>query len=314
MFLSPTVVCIRQNCVFAVVTLLGVSSPLDRYTQELSLRGASPEWTTCRKTTQTRQTPLSVSSTQRYRWARGEMTRTHIRQRGLSLLCSCWEGFSAVLLMYSTRGTRLKRSHAAAYAGLMACPMQPSMRRGTSFKTGDKRTTATTQSVPTPYKSTYLAQSYHLTLRTPTTLPHQHTTQHQPYPHPHPTPYRPSPFLPCGCLASAPLCPARKSDIYYRDNIGNFSTSTVSHHLDGVDLSLLSRFPMYGGWKNAWYQGYNMPTEVRVETVYMGQIRNRIFFCFCVLCVIQNVFVYSSFFRPCFVRQCVVLVGLCACV
>lgn len=55
--------------------------------------------------------------------------------------------------------------------------------------------------------------------------------------------------------------PVGASDIYYRDNIGNISTSTVSHNLDGVGLSLLSRFPMYGGWKNAWYQGYNMPTE-----------------------------------------------------
>ncbi|CAM9567407.1 unnamed protein product, partial [Hapterophycus canaliculatus] len=55
--------------------------------------------------------------------------------------------------------------------------------------------------------------------------------------------------------------PAGASDIYYRDNIGNISTSSVRHHLGGVELSLQSRFPMYGGWKNAWYQGYNIPTE-----------------------------------------------------
>ncbi|CAN0521530.1 unnamed protein product, partial [Ectocarpus sp. 8 AP-2014] len=55
----------------------------------------------------------------------------------------------------------------------------------------------------------------------------------------------------------------RESDIYYRDNIGNISTSTVRHNVGGVELSVLSRFPMYGGWKNAWYQGYNLPTEVR---------------------------------------------------
>lgn len=53
------------------------------------------------------------------------------------------------------------------------------------------------------------------------------------------------------------------SDIYYRDNIGNVSTSTVRHRLGGVDLSLLTRFPLYGGWKTSWYQGYNLPTEVR---------------------------------------------------
>eukprot|EP00903_Cladosiphon_okamuranus_P016026 g14798.t1 len=55
--------------------------------------------------------------------------------------------------------------------------------------------------------------------------------------------------------------PSGASDIYYRDNIGNVSTSTVRYTLGGVELSLQSRFPMYGGWKNAWYQGYNLPTE-----------------------------------------------------
>ncbi|CAM9540554.1 unnamed protein product [Ascophyllum nodosum] len=55
--------------------------------------------------------------------------------------------------------------------------------------------------------------------------------------------------------------PAGASDIYYRDNIGNVSTSTVRRKLGGVDLTILTRFPMYGGWKTAWYQGYNLPTE-----------------------------------------------------
>ncbi|CAN0277993.1 unnamed protein product [Pylaiella littoralis] len=55
--------------------------------------------------------------------------------------------------------------------------------------------------------------------------------------------------------------PAGASDIYYRDNIGNVSTSSLKYNLDGVELSVLSRFPMFGGWKNAWYQGYNLPTE-----------------------------------------------------
>lgn len=57
------------------------------------------------------------------------------------------------------------------------------------------------------------------------------------------------------------VLPVGASDIYYRDNIGNVSTSVVKHSHNGVELSLLSRFPMYGGWKNAWYQGYNLPTE-----------------------------------------------------
>lgn len=62
----------------------------------------------------------------------------------------------------------------------------------------------------------------------------------------------------------SPFLPAYRSDIYYRDNIGNVSTSSLKYNLDGVELSVLSRFPMFGGWKNAWYQGYNLPTEVSV--------------------------------------------------
>ncbi len=71
----------------------------------------------------------------------------------------------------------------------------------------------------------------------------------------------PSPVL-ILVLSPLPLASRARSDIYYRDNIGNVSTSTVRHTVSGVELSLLSRFPMYGGWKNAWYQGYNLPTEV----------------------------------------------------
>lgn len=65
--------------------------------------------------------------------------------------------------------------------------------------------------------------------------------------------------------SSAPLHFARRrhSDIYYRDNIGNISTSVVKPTLKSVEVSLMSRYPMYGGWNNAWYQGYNLPTEVK---------------------------------------------------
>ncbi|CAN0480393.1 unnamed protein product, partial [Ectocarpus sp. 8 AP-2014] len=66
-----------------------------------------------------------------------------------------------------------------------------------------------------------------------------------------------------------------ESDIYYRDNIGNISTSAVRHNLGGVELSVLSRFPMYGGWKNAWYQGYNLPTEVGEIGQGNGMLKGR---------------------------------------
>ncbi|KAG5192039.1 Ribophorin I [Tribonema minus] len=48
--------------------------------------------------------------------------------------------------------------------------------------------------------------------------------------------------------------PGSARDIYYRDNIGNISTSPLLLVLD-------TRYPMYGGWKTAWYQGYNIPSQ-----------------------------------------------------
>lgn len=32
---------------------------------------------------------------------------------------------------------------------------------------------------------------------------------------------------------------------------------------DGVELSVDMRFPLFGGWKTVFYQGYNVPIQVR---------------------------------------------------
>ena len=83
--------------------------------------------------------------------------------------------------------------------------------------------------------------------------------------------------------------PETATDIYYRDIIGNISTSAVrdgdsavemevgedglgcvvwgrkESSLSGVCFALLcqieTRFPMFGGWKTQWYQGYNLPAS-----------------------------------------------------
>jgi len=58
------------------------------------------------------------------------------------------------------------------------------------------------------------------------------------------------------------ILPPETTDIYYRDQIGNISTSEVSVDKDGaVELLIEPRFPMLGGWKTQWYMGYNLPTE-----------------------------------------------------
>jgi oligosaccharyltransferase complex subunit alpha (ribophorin I) len=61
------------------------------------------------------------------------------------------------------------------------------------------------------------------------------------------------------------LLPPGASDIYYRDDVGNISTSEVLPYDDqetgvsGVRLVLTPRFPLFGGWKTAHYIGYNLP-------------------------------------------------------
>ena len=44
-------------------------------------------------------------------------------------------------------------------------------------------------------------------------------------------------------------------DIYYRDIIGNITTSNVRRQSDGVNVELTMRFPMMGGWKTEFYWG-----------------------------------------------------------
>lgn len=56
------------------------------------------------------------------------------------------------------------------------------------------------------------------------------------------------------------MLPAAASDIYYRDEIGNISTSHTRIKKDSVDLNLRPRFPLFGGWKSRYTIGYNVPS------------------------------------------------------
>jgi len=56
--------------------------------------------------------------------------------------------------------------------------------------------------------------------------------------------------------------PGDAIDIYYRDVIGNISTSHVSRTDDNrVKFELKPRFVMFGGWKTVYYTGYNLPAS-----------------------------------------------------
>ncbi|KAJ4461661.1 putative Dolichyl-diphosphooligosaccharide--protein glycosyltransferase subunit 1 [Paratrimastix pyriformis] len=56
--------------------------------------------------------------------------------------------------------------------------------------------------------------------------------------------------------------PPFSHDIYYRDDIGNISTSAVNQTLRGVDLDIVPRFPLFGGWKVDFQVGYTTPLVV----------------------------------------------------
>jgi len=55
------------------------------------------------------------------------------------------------------------------------------------------------------------------------------------------------------------LLPKAAADIYYRDEIGNISSSHVNLSPRGVEFEIIPRFPLLGGWKTEFYMGYNLP-------------------------------------------------------
>lgn len=55
--------------------------------------------------------------------------------------------------------------------------------------------------------------------------------------------------------------PATASDVYYRDEIGNISTSNLRQTSSHVLLDLRPRFPLFGGWKTHYLLGYTLPAN-----------------------------------------------------
>ncbi|KRZ68818.1 Dolichyl-diphosphooligosaccharide--protein glycosyltransferase subunit 1 [Trichinella papuae] len=56
------------------------------------------------------------------------------------------------------------------------------------------------------------------------------------------------------------ILPASAKHIYYRDEIGNVSTSEVRHNPDSLHLTIQPRFPLFGGWRTSYTIGYNIPS------------------------------------------------------
>jgi len=56
------------------------------------------------------------------------------------------------------------------------------------------------------------------------------------------------------------VLPAAAKDVYYRDAIGNISTSNLKEVGDAVEIEIRPRFPLFGGWKTKYTLGYNVPS------------------------------------------------------
>jgi oligosaccharyltransferase complex subunit alpha (ribophorin I) len=68
------------------------------------------------------------------------------------------------------------------------------------------------------------------------------------------------------------LLPARATGVYYRDAIGNVTSSNLRVvPSQRVDLELKFRFPLLGGWHIEWYQGYNLPLDAVVVEEESGR-------------------------------------------
>ncbi|KAF5203638.1 Dolichyl-diphosphooligosaccharide--protein glycosyltransferase subunit [Thalictrum thalictroides] len=55
--------------------------------------------------------------------------------------------------------------------------------------------------------------------------------------------------------------PPRAHSVYYRDEIGNISTSHLRGDSRKTELELEPRYPMFGGWKTSFTIGYGLPLQ-----------------------------------------------------
>lgn len=51
--------------------------------------------------------------------------------------------------------------------------------------------------------------------------------------------------------------PPSAQDAYFRDEVGNVSTSHFRVESKHAVLELAPRYPVFGGWNYTWYHGYN---------------------------------------------------------
>ncbi|KAJ3195496.1 hypothetical protein HK101_011932 [Irineochytrium annulatum] len=67
--------------------------------------------------------------------------------------------------------------------------------------------------------------------------------------------------------------PGDVSNVYYRDDIGNVSTSNLRHGRKASQLLMRPRYPLYGGWKYSWFIHFDSPlaTFLKQDTTRSGR-------------------------------------------
>lgn len=65
--------------------------------------------------------------------------------------------------------------------------------------------------------------------------------------------------------------PASARDTYYRDEVGNVSTSNFRVENDRSVLEIKPRYPLFGGWNTTWYHGYNADLGAYVHKAKSGK-------------------------------------------
>lgn len=65
--------------------------------------------------------------------------------------------------------------------------------------------------------------------------------------------------------------PASARDPYFRDEVGNVSTSNFRNEDKKSVLEIRPRYPLFGGWNYTWYQGFNADLGSYVHKAKSGK-------------------------------------------
>ncbi|KAL4451280.1 hypothetical protein ABPG77_009352 [Micractinium sp. CCAP 211/92] len=75
---------------------------------------------------------------------------------------------------------------------------------------------------------------------------------------------RPQEFARASIPALAAVLPAGARSLYYRDAIGNISSSETRHEAERVTVNLQPRYPLFGGWSTKFLFGWSLPLSKAV--------------------------------------------------